>query len=81
MLSLDVAKRTQALCEGLEVARGLRRRTREQIPDLRDLPCRLRHGEERRYKHTQGEYDEAPDSAVPHSHFLESASCRPSSFH
>src|SRR5262249_48768499 len=41
----------------------------------------LRLGSERRHEQTQGECDDASEGATPHSHFLQSASCRPSPCH
>ena len=41
-------------------------------PTLGDFYGRLRLGGEGRHKHAQGERHDAPDSAAPHGHLLES---------
>jgi hypothetical protein len=81
-LSFDIAQRTQALRECLQVRSydGPSRSTKRQNPDRGDLPRWRCRGGERRYEQTQDKRAEASSSTVPHRRLLASASCRPSSF-
>jgi hypothetical protein len=74
-LALDVAALAQALAEGVHIWPG-------RIADIanpRHRDARLRLGGTRRHEQAEGQRDDAPDSAAPHSHFLASVLCRPSS--
>src|SRR5262252_7035344 len=69
-LPLDVAEVAQSVPEGLEAGRRRRERARNEQPEPGHVRGWLGLGRERHREQAQAERDNAPDSAVPHSHLL-----------
>jgi hypothetical protein len=75
VLALDITEVAQTLPKGLQSRIGIDGMAALESTDPVHFRRLLCLGCERRYEHTQGERDDAPDGATPHGHLLQSAPC------